>query len=103
MIKQTPWRLLPGVMGSDRLTNLAAHLICQKCRTGPDPETVKPRAQPDAPAMPAGSIEGGAKDRAGYRECKCVPAETSGGDVWSARIPSQFRGTNFFKRLRLPG
>lgn len=48
VIKQIPWRLLPGVLGSHRLADVAAHLICERCKTRPDPTTVKPRAQSDA-------------------------------------------------------
>lgn len=49
MLKQVPWRLLPGVMVSHRLSDLAMHLVCQKCGTRPDPASVRPRAQSDAP------------------------------------------------------
>lgn len=48
VIKQIPWRLLSGVMGSHRLEDVAAHLICRRCGTRPDPATVRPRAQSDA-------------------------------------------------------
>lgn len=49
VLKHIPWRLLPGVMGSHCLADLAVHLVCQKCGTRPDPASVRPRAQSDAP------------------------------------------------------
>lgn len=48
VMKQIPWRLLPGVMGSDKLSDLAQRLTCSACGLRPDPDTVSPWSQSDA-------------------------------------------------------
>lgn len=48
VLHHTPWRRLPGLLGSDRLAELPSRLRCRRCGTRPDPENVKPGSQSDA-------------------------------------------------------
>lgn len=42
-----PWGLLPGVMDSDRIDDIARRLVHTKCGTRPDPDTVRTHGQSD--------------------------------------------------------
>ncbi|WP_199084422.1 hypothetical protein [Bosea sp. ASV33] len=42
-----PWGLLPGVMDSDRLDDIARRLVHKKCGARPDPEGVTTHSQRD--------------------------------------------------------
>lgn len=53
VLHQVPWGLFPKVLGSTRISDIVERLVCKKCGTRPDPETVKPIHPSDGVRFPS--------------------------------------------------